>query len=180
VREAARKLDLEEISIQVKGLKPAGYDPRYLQGMALAYAMADRGACHLRTTFYKPELSGMIDPQSNQGKAELFLEYEDRLAIFACLIICRFFRDYYYWEELSTIIRGSLGLELSEADLKAVAARIAHAIREFNRQEGIRPEDDNVPEFFFTHPVGEDSYKLNHDQFTELLRGYYRVRGVEI
>ena len=63
--------------------------------MALAYAVADRGACHLRTTFYKPELSGMIDPQSNQGKAELFLEYEDRLALFDCLIICRFFRDYY-------------------------------------------------------------------------------------
>ncbi len=178
VRAAARKLDLEEISIQVKGMEPAGYDPRTLQGMALAYAVADRGACHLRTTFYKPELSGMIDPQSNEGKAELFLEYEDRLAVFDCLIVCRFFRDYYYWEELSTIIRGSLGLRYSEDELKAVAARIAGTIREYNRQEGMGPEDETVPEFFFTHPVGSGNFKLERGRFAELLDDYYRVRGV--
>jgi len=180
VRAAARKLDLEEISIQVKGMEPAGYDPRTLQGMALAYAVADRGACHLRTTFYKPELSGMIDPQSNEGKAELFLEYEDRLAVFDCLIVCRFFRDYYYWEELSTIIRGSLGLCYSEAELKAVAARIAGTIREYNRQEGMGPEDETVPEFFFTHPVGSGNFKLERGRFAELLDDYYRVRGVDL
>ena len=180
VRAAARKLDLEEISIQVKGMEPAGYDPRTLQGMALAYAVADRGACHLRTTFYKPELSGMIDPQSNEGKAELFLEYEDRLAVFDCLIVCRFFRDYYYWEELSTIIRGSLGLCYSEAELKSVAARIAGTIREYNRQEGMGPEDETVPEFFFTHPVGSGNFKLERGRFAELLDDYYRVRGVDL
>jgi aldehyde:ferredoxin oxidoreductase len=179
VREAARRLDLEDISIQVKGLEPAGYDPRYLQGMALAYAVADRGACHLRTTFYKPELSGMIDPQSNEGKAELFLEYEDRLAVFDCLIICRFFRDYYYWKELATIIEGTLGLRFSEAELKTVAARIAQTVREYNRQEGMRTEDDTLPELFFTHPVGSPGYKLDHGQFAELLADYHRLRGVE-
>ena len=178
VREAARSLDLEEISIQVKGLEPAGYDPRTLQGMGLAYAVADRGACHLRTTFYKPELSGMIDPRANAGKAELFLEYEDRLTLFDCLIICRFFRDYYYWKELSTIIQGALGLKLDEAELKAVAARIAQTIREYNRQEGMGPEDDTVPEFFFSHPVGGAGYRLDHGQFAELVAEYYRVRGV--
>lgn len=177
VRAAARKLDLEEISIQVKGLEPAGYDPRTLEGMALAYAVADRGACHLRTTFYKPELSGMIAPHSNEGKAEMFLEYEDRLAIFDCLIICRFFRDYYYWGELSTIVEGSLGLKLQEEDLKAIAARVARTIREYNLQEGMRPEDDTVPEFFFTHPVGSGKVRLDHDHFGELLGDYYRLRG---
>jgi aldehyde:ferredoxin oxidoreductase len=177
VRAAARRLGLEELSIQVKGLEPAGYDPRTLQGMALAYAVADRGACHLRTTFYKPELSGMIDPRSNEGKAELFLEYEDRLAVFDCLIICRFFRDYYYWDELATIIRGSLGLRFSEAELKAVAARIASTIRDYNRQEGMGPADDAVPEFFFTQPVGSARYRLDHGQFAELIADYHRVRG---
>jgi aldehyde:ferredoxin oxidoreductase len=178
VREAACRIDLEELSIQVKGLEPAGYDPRTLQGMALAYAVADRGACHLRTTFYKPELSGVIDPRSNEGKAELFLEYEDRLSIFDCLIVCRFFRDYYYWEELATIIRGSLGLRLGEAALRAVAARIAATIRDFNRQEGIGPAEDAVPEFFFTHSVGSTGYQLDHERFAELLADYHRMRGV--
>jgi len=178
VREAARKLDLEELSIQVKGMEPAGYDPRTLQGMGLAYAVSDRGACHLRTTFYKPELAGIIDPRSNEGKAELFLEYEDRLAIFDCLILCRFFRDFYQWEQLSTILRGTTGLDLSEAELKAVAARIAATIREFSTQEGMSSEDDCLPEFFFNHPVGSASYKLHHRQFDELLADYRKVRGI--
>lgn len=46
--------------MHVKGLEPAGYDPRVLKGVGLGYATSDRGACHLRATFYKPELSGMI------------------------------------------------------------------------------------------------------------------------
>jgi aldehyde:ferredoxin oxidoreductase len=179
VRTAARRLDLEELSIQVKGLEPAGYDPRTLQGMALAYAVSDRGACHLRTTFYKPELSGMIDPQSNEGKAELFLEYEDRLTLFDCLIICRFFRDFYYWDELATIVRGSLGLHLGEAELKTVAARIAATIREYNRQEGVVAEDDTVPQLFFNNPVGSAGYRLDRKQFAELLADYNRVRGLD-
>jgi len=177
VREAARRLDLEEISIQFNGMEPAGYDPRSLEGMALAYAVSDRGACHLRTTFYKPELSGMIDPHCNEGKAEMFLEYEDRLALFDCLIVCRFFRDFYYYEELAAILKGTLGLEMSEADLKAAAARIAAVIREFNLQEGLQPADDAVPEFFFTHPVGNAAYKLDHRRFNELLTDYRRLRG---
>jgi aldehyde:ferredoxin oxidoreductase len=177
VREAARRLDLEELAIQVKGLEPAGYDPRTLQGMGLAYAVSDRGACHLRTTFYKPELSGMIDPRSNEGKAELFLEYEDRLTVFDCLIVCRFFRDFYYWDELATIIRGSMGLRLGEAELKTAAARIAATIRDYNRQEGMSAKNDALPEFFFTHPVGSAGYRLEHGRFADLLADYYRLRG---
>jgi aldehyde:ferredoxin oxidoreductase len=63
--------------------------------MGLAYATSDRGACHLRATFYKSELSGMISPEQIAGKAELFIEFEDRLTIFDILILCRFYRDFY-------------------------------------------------------------------------------------
>ena len=61
---------MEDVAVHVKGLEPAGYDPRVLKGMGLAYAVSDRGACHLRTTFYKPELTGMIDPSQIEGKKE--------------------------------------------------------------------------------------------------------------
>jgi len=61
IKFAAREWDLEDIAVHVKGLEPPGYDPRVLKGMGLGYATSDRGACHLRATFYKAELSGMID-----------------------------------------------------------------------------------------------------------------------
>ena len=98
IKYAAAKWGLEEIAVHVKGMEPPGYDPRALKGMGLAYAASDRGACHLRSTFYKPELSGMIKPDQIEGKAELFLEFEHRLTLFDTLIFCRFYRDFYPWE----------------------------------------------------------------------------------
>jgi aldehyde:ferredoxin oxidoreductase len=40
--------DAERYAMHVKGLEIPGYDPRGAVGMALAYAVADRGGCHLR------------------------------------------------------------------------------------------------------------------------------------
>ena len=85
-------------------MEPAGYDPRCLKGMALAYATSDRGACHLRSTFYKAELSGMIDRNQIDGKARMFVDFEDRLNIFDTLIFCRFYRDQIQWEQLIEVI----------------------------------------------------------------------------
>ncbi|MDY7011874.1 MAG: aldehyde ferredoxin oxidoreductase C-terminal domain-containing protein, partial [Planctomycetota bacterium] len=62
IKQASEELGLEDIAIHVKGLEPAGFDPRVLKGMGLSYATSPRGACHLRGTFYKAELSGQIDP----------------------------------------------------------------------------------------------------------------------
>lgn len=52
IRYAAKTWEMENVAIHVKGLDPAGYDPRVLKGMGLACVTSDRGACHLRATFY--------------------------------------------------------------------------------------------------------------------------------
>ena len=70
IRHAAKQLDLEDLAVHVKGLEPSGYDPRVLKEMALGYAVSDRGACHLRSTFYKAELSGMIPPEAIDDSKE--------------------------------------------------------------------------------------------------------------
>jgi aldehyde:ferredoxin oxidoreductase len=67
-----------------------------LKGTALAYGASPRVACHPRTTFYKLELVGMVNPDMVAGKAAIFSEWEDRLAIFDTLILCRFYRDFYH------------------------------------------------------------------------------------
>ena len=108
VRYAAKVWGMEETAIHVKGLEPAGFDPRVLKGMGLAYATSDRGACHLRATFYKSELSGQIDPNQIKGKAKLFVDYEDKMTLFDALILCRFYRDLITWKDLQEIIKSSL------------------------------------------------------------------------
>lgn len=117
IRSVARAWELEDMAIHTKGMDPAGYDPRILKGMGLAYATSDRGACHLRATFYKAEFAGMIPIDQIEGKAKLFLEFEDRCNVHDSLILCRFYRDLYWaWKSLSEIVEITTGLNLDGSD----------------------------------------------------------------
>jgi aldehyde:ferredoxin oxidoreductase len=176
IKPAATEWGLEDIAVHVKGLEPAGYDPRVLKGMGLAYATSDRGACHLRATFYKPELAGMIPPDQIEGKAEMFLEFEDRLTIFDTLVLCRFYRDFYLWDVLGEIIHKVTGSEASEEILKEKARAIATLIRRFNLREGMAPEDERLPQAL--HQALKDSGKvITEEELEVMLKDYYRLHG---
>lgn len=164
------------MAVHVKGLEPAGYDPRRLKGVGLGYAVADRGACHLRATFYKPELSGMIAPEVIPGKAALFVDYEDRLTLFDALILCRFYRDLYPWEGNGNLLTHMTGVAFDEARLKAVSARICDTVREFNIREGLVPEDDRLPERLHRHAL-KSGHRITEDELRRLVTDYYRLRG---
>ena len=176
IRTASAELGLEDIAVHVKGMEPAGYDPRRLKGMGLAYAISDRGACHLRTTFYKAELGGMIDSDQMEGKAELLLDFEDRCTLFDCLILCRFYRDFYPWEDLGRVIGLTTGLQMGKKDLQALAGRVTDNTRRFNLREGLSMEDDRLPDRFFTEPL-EDGQRITPEEISFLVRDYYRLRG---
>lgn len=176
IRHAARVWGLQEIAVHVKGLEPAGYDPRPLKGMGLAYGTSDRGACHLRSTFYKPELSGMIPADQIAGKAELFLDFESRLTIFDTLILCRFYRDYYTWENLTEAIERVTGLDASQEALKKRALALATLIRRFNLQEGMTPADDRLPKFLHK-PLTDTGKVITEAEMETMLADYYRLHG---
>ncbi len=177
IKAAAKTLGMEDRAIHVKGLEPAGYDPRVLKGMGLAYATSDRGACHLRTTFYKPELSGIIDPASIDGKARLFIDYEDRLNIYDCLIFCRFYRDLINWEELIEIIYLITGERYSIADLRTIAGRVQNLTRLFNIREGATCADDLLPERFMKESINGGKDLITKDELSTMLSDYYLLRG---
>jgi len=173
---AAKAWGLEDIAVHVKGLEPAGYDPRALKGMGLTFGTSPRGACHLRTTFYKPELSGLIPPEQIENKAEMLIDYEDRLNIFDTLVLCRFYRDLYSWEELETILYRVTGQPSSKAALQNVARNIVNMTRIFNLQEGLKIEDDRLPRRLHKEalPSGKS---LTIDEMEYMLQDYYRLRG---
>lgn len=172
----ARHWGVEDLAIHVKGLEPAGYDPRVLKGMGLTFATSPRGACHLRTTFYKPELAGLIFPEQIEGKAEMLTDYEDRLNIFDTLILCRFYRDLYTWEELEKVIHLTTGLPSSKAQLCDIATSIANMTRQFNINEGLKPEDDRLPRRIHQEalPSGQ---ALSAGEMEHMLKEYYALRG---
>ena len=172
---AAKAWNLENIAVHVKGLEPPGYDPRVLKGSGLAFAVADRGACHLRATFHNPELKGMIDPEIIQGKAELLVDFEDRLTLMDTFILCRFYRDIYPWERLGQIIQITTGLKQNKAQLQKKASEISTLIRCFNIREGLKAEDDSLPKRFH-----EDILKTGHviteTELGVMLKEYYHHR----
>ncbi len=177
IKHAAESFGMADQAIHVKGLEPAGYDPRVLKGMGLAYGTSDRGACHLRSTFYKPELSRMIDPDQIHGKAAMFAEWEDRLTIFDSLVLCRFYRDLYQWEELSLMIKAATGLELDKDGLRKIAKNIMDDTRRFNIREGLSKKDDLLPKRFYTEPLPETGKVITEDQMKQLVADYYQERG---
>lgn len=177
IKFTAKEWGMEDQAIHVKGLEPAGYDPRALKGMGLAYGTAARGACHLRATFYKPELSGMINPDQIEGKAKMFTEWEDRLTIFDAMILCRFYRDLYQWDELLTIIQATTGIKLNIVEIRTIAGAILNNIRRFNLGEGLTFEDDRIPRRFFQEALPETGKIITENQMKLLLKEYYRERG---
>lgn len=177
IRIAAQQWDLEDIAVHSKGLEPAGYDPRVLKGVGLGYATSDRGACHLRATFYKPELTGIIPPDQIEGKAELFLDYEDRLTLFDTLILCRFYRDLYPWEMLGEIIQTTTGMDASKQALQSWAANVSNLVRKFNLREGLNPEKDDWLSKGLQKELKKTGQVLSGDELRTMLKDYYRLRG---
>lgn len=177
VRHAATVWGMESEAIHVKGLEPAGFDPRVLKGMGLAYATSDRGACHLRATFYKSELNGQISPGTIKGKAKLFVDYEDKMTLFDALILCRFYRDLITWNDLRDILRYTCGLKLKKSELKRIASSIIGLARDFNQREGLTNRDDKLPRRFFRDVIQGTGKAIQQEDLDLMLKEYYELRG---
>jgi aldehyde:ferredoxin oxidoreductase len=176
IKYAASVWDMEDTAVHVKGLEPPGYDPRVLKGSGLAFSVSDRGACHLRATFHNPELKGMIDPDAVKGKAELLIDFEDRLILMDTLILCRFFRDIYPWDRLGQIIEMTTGLKADKAALQKIASELSLLTRCFNTREGLKPEDDRLPRRFYKEML-KSGHVVNETDLTAMLKDYYALRG---
>jgi len=176
IKDASKELGLEDIAVHVKGLEPAGYDPRPLKGMGLSYATSARGACHLRGTFYKAELSGQIDKHSIKGKAKLHIDYEDRCALFDSLILCRFFRDIIMWDDISMIIEAITGMSLSKKELEYMANDITTATRAYNKREGLGSTTDTLPKRLLKEPTREGD-SLRESDLQTMISEYNDIRA---
>ncbi len=77
------KYGYPDLSMSVKGQEFPAYDSRGIQGMGLAYATANRGACHLRGYTVASEVLGIpvkTDPLVTEGKAGLVKAFQDATA----------------------------------------------------------------------------------------------------
>jgi aldehyde:ferredoxin oxidoreductase len=175
-----KELGLEGIAVHVKGLEPAGYDARSLKGMGLTFITASRGACHLRSTFYKAELAGISDPEELEGKAAILIDWEDRLCIMDTLIYCRFYRDLVQWPYITDVVNAAVGTDYSVEELRAVAGRIIAETHRFNELRGFGADKERLPAWITERPITAhdgSELRVSQEQMEGLRRDYYAGRG---
>jgi aldehyde:ferredoxin oxidoreductase len=180
VKFAAEKLSLTDIAVESRGLEPAGYDPRSLPGMALAYALSDRGACHLRSVMYAIDLSGKVERFSlSSEKVSLYVDNEDRFNIFDCMVLCRFSRQIFSWERLEKMVRALTGLPYDKSKLKEISHRIQTLSRLINLECGGHCTKDTISKRFFTEPVkvADKTVKVDEEELQRAVKEYYGIRG---
>jgi len=78
-------------AMQVKGLELAAYDPRGCFGQGLAYAVANRGGCHLSAYLVAQEVYfELLKPNAVRAKAEWVKFFEDLTCCINALQTCQF------------------------------------------------------------------------------------------
>jgi aldehyde:ferredoxin oxidoreductase len=187
----------EELAMQTKGQTFAGRDPRTSKGWGLGYAVASRGACHVRAHLpeaYPPgtwdaSVQSILDkyddptsPYTENGKGELVKWHEDLVAVKNSMQICLF--ALYPWmvpsrsvpDALSELYYGVTGIRLTEEQLLSTGERIVNIERAFNIREGLTRKDDTLPERMLKVPYPDGPAKGQVVHLEKMLHDYYQFR----
>jgi aldehyde:ferredoxin oxidoreductase len=188
VRAAAGHLGggAEAYAIHVKGLEVAYHDPRAWLSMAVNYATANRGACHLEALSYWP-MYGVnaeawapepYDRFSNEGAGRQAAAFQNYLSLYNPLGICKFIGKVGLSPEtLAQLVKAATGWDLTGEEMMRAGERIFTLKRVINNRLGITRADDTLPERLRSHarPSGQAEGQL--PDLAEMLEEYYEVRG---
>ena len=169
-----------DLSMSVKGQEFPAYDGRGIQGMGLAYATSNRGACHLRGYTVASEVLGIpvkTDPLVAEGKPELVMAFQDATAAFDSAGICIFTSFAWGLADVQPQVAAACGDEFTLENLSLIGERIWNMERDFNNRAGFTAADDNLPKRLMTEAVKTGPAKGLVSKLPEMLPKYYEIRG---
>lgn len=163
-----------DLSMAVKGQEFAAYDGRGMQGMGLAYATSNRGACHLRANPYGHDFGST----EIAGKAKVVKESQDFIAAIDSTGLCSFTSHSGVTEELyASQIDAAVGGGWTAARMRQTGERIWNLERQFNLAAGLTKQDDTLPKRLLTEPAPSGTAKGLVARIPEMLPEYYQLRG---
>jgi len=180
VKKLSEKYGGTDFAMHVKGLEYPQYEPRGSWGMSLAYAVSDRGACHMRAYAPNEEVfAASIPPYTAEGKGEMVYNLAVFNAVKFSLCICDFWATLSYerMAELMTLVTGK---EWTEQDMKDVGERVINIARAFNQREGFDRKDDTMPKRLANEALQHGAaagQKIPQEAFEDMLDQYYTVLG---
>ena len=196
-RVAAQKIGkgAEELAMHVKGVEIAMHDPRFKQGLALGYAVANTGGDHcsgLHDSNFEavsPSLAdlgyplGFLDPmpinELSTRKTNLFVQRHRWTVQQDSAVICIFVP--YTYEEHVRLINAATGWNTSLEELLLIGERAITMGRLFNLREGLTAEDDRLPRRFFSPPthgaLADKGIAIDEAKMQESIHSYYYQMG---
>ncbi len=179
-KRLCEKYGRPELSMTVKGQEFPAYDPRGIQGMGLAYATSNRGACHLRGYTVGAEVMGVpekVDPLVTEGKPELVKATQDATAIVDSTGLCVFTTFAWGLDDIAPQVAAACGEEWTAEAMLEAGERIWNLEREFNLAAGLTAADDTLPPRLLKEAAEAGPAKGHVNRLDEMLPEYYQIRG---
>jgi len=175
---AARFPAAGPFAMQVKGLEMPAYHPNAAKGTALAYAISERGACHLRGAPLGELFSGSADPLIIEGKPQLFRDHQADKAVWDSACLCVFPSYGMSLKELWQLVTAATGFDYpTTRDLERVGERISTLARLFNVREGFARAADTLPERNLSQSMVGGPASGHVVELEPMLDEYYRLMG---
>jgi aldehyde:ferredoxin oxidoreductase len=168
------------LSMTVKSQEFPAYDARGIQGMGLAYATSNRGACHLRGYTVASEVLGIpvkTDPLTADGKPELVIAFQDATAAFDSAGICIFTSFAWTLADVAPQVAAACGPEFTLENMAKIGERIWNMERDFNNKAGFTNKDDSLPPRLLNEAAKTGPAKGLVSKLPEMLPKYYEARG---
>ncbi|MBL7183535.1 MAG: aldehyde ferredoxin oxidoreductase family protein [Anaerolineae bacterium] len=189
VKAAAERLgpQAEEMAIHAKGLALAMHDPRAFVDMAVNYATANRGGCHLEALSYwrgygleweEWGQAGEHDRLDSAGKARVAYDFQNYLSVYNALGLCKFIiKGLVGPETVVEWLNLALGWDWDTDDLIRAGERLFNLKRMINLRLGVTRADDTLPRRLLTHARPSGSAAGVLPDLETMLEEYYQLRG---
>jgi len=179
-KRLCQKYGHPDLSMTVKGQEFPAYDPRGIQGMGLAYATSNRGACHLRGYTVSSEILGVpvkTDPHATEGKPELVKAFQDATAAVDSSGLCVFTTFAWTLEDIAPQVDAACEGGWTAASMLEAGERIWNLERRFNLDAGLTAADDTLPKRLLKDAAKTGPAKGMVNRLEEMLPQYYALRG---
>jgi aldehyde:ferredoxin oxidoreductase len=180
-KRLCEKYGRPEFSMTVKGQEFPAYDPRGIQGIGLAYATSNRGACHLRGYTVASEIMGIpekTDPLETDGKAGLVKAFQDATAVVDSAGLCVFTTFAWTLEDIAPQIDAACEGDWSVDRCLEVGERIWNMERDYNLAAGLTAMDDTLPKRLLKDIAAKTGpAKGRVNDLGKMLPEYYEIRG---
>jgi aldehyde:ferredoxin oxidoreductase len=175
---AERYPQAQPFAMHVKGLEMPAYHPSAAKGTALAYAISERGACHLRGAPLGELFSGSADPLTIEGKPQLFRDHQADKAVWDSAGLCYFPAYGMKLKELWQLVTTATGFEYpAVSDLELLGERVSTLARVFNVREGFNRTQDTLPARNLSQPMAGGPADGHVVSLEPMLDEYYRIMG---